>query len=73
MPAKNMKKTEHAWRLGDRVQIRHNLNMVGRIVEFRGPLGPGGAQIYRIEFSPEPEPLYAEVREDQMIYLPPEK
>jgi hypothetical protein len=66
-------KDKHEWNLGDRVRIRHHANMIGQIVELRGPLGPGGAQIYRVEFSSDPEPTYAEVREDQLILLPPEK
>ncbi len=72
MPAKKSRESKHSWTLGDRVRIRHSVDWVGRIVEFRGPLGPGGAQIYRVELSPEPEPRYIEVREDQLIYLPPE-
>jgi len=63
---------KQSWNLGDRVRLRYS-NWVGRIVEFRGPLGPGGAQIYRIEVESDPEPIYTEVREDQLIRLPLEK
>ena len=46
--------------------------MRGRIVELRGPLGPGGAQIYRIRLRQKPKPVYIEVREDQLTLIPPE-
>jgi hypothetical protein len=74
MPArKNGKKYEEkpVWRLFERVGIRYS-DWTGRIVEFRGPLGGNGAQVYRIELRPEPDPSYIEVREDQLIRLPPE-
>ena len=63
-------KSVPALKLGDRVKIRHSLGMKGRIVEWRGPLGPGGAQIYRVQTRRKPEPVYIEVREDQLILLP---
>jgi hypothetical protein len=56
------------FQLGDRVKIRHSM-MRGRIVELRGPLGPGGANIYRIRLR-EQQPAYIEVREDQLVRLP---
>jgi len=55
---------------GDRVKIRYS-QMRGPIVELRGPLGPGGAQIYRVRVRRKPTPAYIEVREDQLIPLPP--
>ena len=42
----------------------------GRIVELRGPLGPGGAQIYRIRIPRKPKSMYIELREDQLIPIP---
>jgi hypothetical protein len=56
--------------LGDRVKIRHT-SWKGRIVELRGPLGPGGAYIYRVQIRRMPEPMFIEVREDQLVVLPP--
>ncbi len=47
--------------------------MRGRIVELRGPLGPGGAQIYRIRVAFKPKPSYIEVREDQLELLSTEE
>lgn len=60
-----------AFKLGDRVKIRLSNGMRGRIVELRGPLGPGGAQIYRVRVKRSPDPRYLEVREDQLILIPP--
>lgn len=58
------KKLATALGLGDRVKIRHTSGMKGRIVELRGPLGPKGAQIYRVQLGRKPR--YVEVREDQL-------
>ena len=41
-----------------------------RIVELRGPLGPGGMQIYRIRVPRNPT-VYIEVGEDQLVLIPP--
>jgi hypothetical protein len=43
---------------------------VGRIVERRGPLGPGGAQIYGVLVRRKPEPKYIELRENQLELVP---
>jgi hypothetical protein len=56
--------------LGDRVKIRHSGGLRGRIVELRGPLEPGGVQIYRVRVRREPEPSYIELREDQLELAP---
>lgn len=39
-----------------------------QVVEYRGPLGPKGARIYRLLAQSRP-PLYMEVREDQLKVL----
>jgi hypothetical protein len=57
--------------LGDWVKIRYSGRPKGRIVELRGPLGPGGAQIYRVQVRRKPRPAYIEVLEDQLRALPP--
>src|SRR5262249_40441464 len=49
---RSMAELEHegpafVFKLGDRVQFRRSGDLRRRIVEMRGPLGPGGAQIYR--------------------------
>jgi hypothetical protein len=59
-------------KLGDRVQVEYYPDLRGRIVELRGPLGPGGVQIYRVRFPRKPKALYIELREDQLTVIPPE-
>jgi hypothetical protein len=66
-----VKKPAVPFKLGDRVRIRLS-NLKGRIVELRGALGPGGAQIYRVRTRGKPRPAYIEVREDQLVLLPPD-
>jgi hypothetical protein len=58
-----------AFKLGDRVKIRH-FGFPGKIVELRGPLAPGGVQVYRVKYRRKPSPRYIEVREDQLTLLP---
>jgi hypothetical protein len=58
------------FKLGDRVKIRLSGGMRGLIVELRGPLGPGGVQIYRVRVPRWPEPHFIEVREDQLVPIP---
>lgn len=57
-------------KVGDWVKIRHSGYDRARIVEVRGPLGPGGAQIYRVRVRRKPRPVYIEVREDQLSLIP---
>jgi hypothetical protein len=40
-----------------------------RIAEYRGPLGPKGARIYRVLVQTKPRRVYIEVREDQLEVL----
>ena len=54
-------------KVGDRVKILNSgLTKGGRIVEFCGALGPGGALIYRVRVRGKPNPAYGEFREDQL-------
>ncbi|MBY0525433.1 MAG: hypothetical protein K2R98_18650 [Gemmataceae bacterium] len=63
-------KSTPSFQVGDRVKIRYS-DWRARIVEFRGPLGPGGAFVYRIRILPfKPRPHYIEVLEDQLIAIP---
>jgi hypothetical protein len=50
--------------LGDRVEIRYFGH--GKIIELRGPLGPGGAQVYRVLYRRKPRPAFIEVWGDQI-------
>ena len=58
------------WKLGDYVHIRYSRFPRARIVELRGPLGPGGVEIYRVRIARKPNPIYIEVREDQLEPIP---
>src|SRR5215469_7477123 len=53
-------------RVGDYVTIPGTTYPGGRIVEARGRLGPGGAQIFRVRIPDKPTPIYIELREDQL-------
>lgn len=63
------KKPDPLFQVGDRVAIRYS-DWRGRIVEFRGPLAPGGVFVYRVRVPLKPKPSYIELREDQLIALP---
>lgn len=60
------KKNPQTYKLGDKVTILQSGGMQGQIVELRGPLGPDGAYIYRVEVQNVPDPSPIEVREDQL-------
>src|SRR5262245_26956979 len=60
-------------KVGDLVKIRHSGFKRARIIEERGALGPGGALIYRVRVRGKPRPLDFEVREDQLVRLPPQE
>jgi hypothetical protein len=66
------KDADMPFKLGDRVKIRLS-QFRGRIVDLYGALGPGGANIYRVRVRRKPKPAYIDVREDQLILLPPKK
>jgi hypothetical protein len=55
------------WKVGDRVKIRYTEWSRARIVELRGPLGPGGAEVYRVRVRRKPQPMYIEVLGDQLL------
>ena len=57
-------------KIGDRVRIRNYAGKVGRIVEIRGPLGPGGAPVYRVLVQRKPAVSYIELRGDQLEVTP---
>ncbi len=40
-----------------------------RIAEYRGPLGPKGARVYRVLVQKKPRRVYIEVLEDQLELL----
>jgi hypothetical protein len=53
-------------KVGTLVKIRNSGYGIAEIVEYRGPLGPRGARIYRVRVRSKPRPAYTEVREDQL-------
>ena len=59
-----------SFKVGMWVNIRNSGYGRARIVELRGPLGPGGALIYRVRVRKRPTPTFIEVREDQLIPIP---
>lgn len=63
------KQSSPRFQVGDRVNIRYS-EWRARIVELRGPLGPGGAFVYRIRIPRKPKSRYIEVLEDQLIPIP---
>jgi hypothetical protein len=67
------KYAEPLLKVGDYVKIRHSSIKRGRIVELRGPLAPGGVQVYRVLLRRKPRRVYAELREDQVELIPPKE
>ena len=62
--------TTEPLKIGAMVHIRNSGYGPVKIVEFRGPLGPKGARVYRIQVRKEPAPAYIEVLEDQLEPVP---
>jgi hypothetical protein len=58
------------FKVGDRVKIISPGGLTGRVVELRGPLGPKGAQVYRIRLRRKPNAAYIEVLEEQLEIIP---
>lgn len=54
---------------GTAVKIRNSGYSRAWIAEYRGPLGPKGARIYRVLVEKRPRPVHIEVREDQLEVL----
>jgi len=70
MAKKAQVKVMPSFNLGDRVRIKDFAGQVGRIAELRGPLGPGGASVYRVQVKKKPRVSYIELLGDQLEYLP---
>jgi hypothetical protein len=54
---------------GTAVKIRNSGYSRAWIAEYRGPLGPKGARVYRILVEKKPRRVYIEVLEDQLEIL----
>jgi hypothetical protein len=70
MAKKSQDKVTTSFNLGDHVRIKDLGGQVGRIAELRGPLGPGGAWVYRVRVRRKPTVSYIELLGDQLEYLP---
>jgi hypothetical protein len=68
--SKPVKMNPQALKLGDVVEIRHSGGQRGRIIEFRGPLGPKSSYIYRVRLRRKPKAAYVELPEDQLEAVP---
>jgi hypothetical protein len=62
--------TAPRFNLGDRVKIRFSGGLSGRIIELRGPLGPGGVQVCRVVVGRRPLRRQIELMEDQLVLVP---
>ena len=60
-----------SFKLGDRVRIKNYAGQVGKIVEYRGPLGPGGAPVYRVQVRRKPNISYIELLANQLEAVSP--
>jgi hypothetical protein len=67
------KKDAQPLKLGDWVKIRHSGFKRARIVELRGPLAPGGMQVYRVRVRGKPRPMDIELPEDLLVPIPSEE
>jgi hypothetical protein len=57
------------FQIGSRVKIPNLGGQIGKIVEFRGGLGPKGERIYRVLLRRKPRRDYIELRDDQLELL----
>ena len=71
MPTEEAAEAAVPFKVGDRVNIKYYRGGVGRIIEYRGLLGPGGAPIFRVLVQRKPSRVHIEVRADQLTLAPP--
>jgi hypothetical protein len=55
-----------SFNLGDSVKIKSFAGKVGKIVEYRGALGPGGEPVFRVKLSRTPNVSYIELLGNQL-------
>jgi hypothetical protein len=70
MAEKKQAKMFVSFKLGDSVRIKNYAGKVGKIVEYRGTLGPGGAPVYRVKVSRKPNVSYIELLDNQLEAVP---
>jgi len=61
------------FKVGDMVRIPTYNNRRAKIVEWWGPLGPGGVQAYRVIVRRKPSRVYIDLTEDQIVPIPPKE
>jgi hypothetical protein len=52
--------------LGDFVRIKNYAGKLGKIVELRGPLGPNGSPVYRVQVDRKPVAAFIELLQNQL-------
>jgi hypothetical protein len=64
------KKPVEPFKVGDLVKIRYSGFKRARIIEERGPIGPGGQLAFRVRVRRKPRPKDIDVLEEQLVHLP---
>lgn len=54
------------YEVGDKVRLKFGTPFVGTITEARGTYSPTGHVRYRVHVQMDPEPLWLELREDEV-------
>ena len=54
------------YQVGDKVQLKDGTRWIGTVTEARGTYSPKGHATYRVRVPLSPEPLFFEVREDEI-------
>jgi hypothetical protein len=70
MAEKKQPNSSVSFNLGDRVKIKDFAGQVGKIVEYRGALGPGGEPVYRVKVRRKPNASYIELLGNQLEVVP---
>jgi hypothetical protein len=54
------------YKIGDKVQLRFAGRLIGAVTEVREPMAPSEQVRYSIRIPMDPEPLWLEVRQDEV-------
>ena len=54
------------FKVGDQVRLKFGARLVGTVTEARGTYSPNGHAFYRVHVPVDPEPLWLELREDEI-------
>lgn len=59
--------TQPLYKVGDKVRLKLGTHLVGLVSEVRGPVpGGSGRILYSVRVPLDPEPLFFEVRQDEL-------